>query len=729
MVIHGKKSLTLRKFQEDTLEYFLDPKSNPFLFLSAPTGSGKTFSLIVPFIASQLGPTYYEGAVGVYPTKALVNDQKLSLYNTLETLSKNTKTIEPGIDIFEVDFTLTYKGTQKRIGGKIGLVTLTRERLEELLEKLQVGSKRTLLEIMKETLIYESVDYLILLTVPEYPYMVLSHIYRSYPETAKLLQLISVNGYVYGIMKQLVEETMPDKIYSTGVKLLRQLRRIGITRTDLRKMNDIITAMFSDVLFMDEFHVWGLYEKPTSVALILTYYLIGLLYGRHTRIVLSSATPDPEIISLLKKVFLTDIVETIITTPSECTNTHTEKIRGKTHLVFEFVPTNIAGPVGWLIADSFLPEVIKQYIGELKQTTRFIVLGRRVSTLEHAAGQFYEKTGRMPILVTGVIHPKYLGREELARRAKQASKNVDLPLFGNYSVELGIDLENVNYAIITASSLEELVQRMGRVGRHGADSKVVIVTPRYVKINFIEKIGEQQIVSFKKLVNKVLPSALPQTHVLKRISVLETMIGKTRIYMPLALLALSSTAAYYDKINAPVMNAVRRTFVKIVEQLEIHKSFSWMSRKVSKSPEVLISLAAFRMAPTMKYKRGEKIDTASISTILSNYTVKLERDTAILLYPVRLPVSKVFKITLKTNPTVPPRNRINNTIMPSRHVLKLLNPEKSILTQLLVTSNRPVLTVITGVKRKKTLYELLNIYGYAVKMEFAGETVGYLVLL
>ena len=75
-VINGVR---LRKFQEEVFDSLGKYKR---VLLRAPTGSGKTFTLVLGAVKSFLEASLYP-VVGIYPSRALVYDQARSVKETL----------------------------------------------------------------------------------------------------------------------------------------------------------------------------------------------------------------------------------------------------------------------------------------------------------------------------------------------------------------------------------------------------------------------------------------------------------------------------------------------------------------------------------------------------------------------------------------------------------------------------------------------------------------------
>jgi len=76
--------IRLRDFQYELLKRFYNREEREVIIVKAPTGSGKTLSLLIPLIANIKSSNWmYHGSVGIYPSRELARDQFISIYNLL----------------------------------------------------------------------------------------------------------------------------------------------------------------------------------------------------------------------------------------------------------------------------------------------------------------------------------------------------------------------------------------------------------------------------------------------------------------------------------------------------------------------------------------------------------------------------------------------------------------------------------------------------------------------
>lgn len=733
--VRSKEEFTLRRFQESTIDFF--KSHHPYLFLSAPTGSGKTFTLLAPLVSNVLYRTRYDGALGIYPTKPLTVDQLESLKSTLGKLGE-VKLNEHGVTIYDLEFEVV-SGNEKigHYNNRVGLVLLTRDNIERLRGSLAMESGQSVLDAIRKVLLTEDVDYLITLTVPEYPYLMFSHMYRSRHDLAKILDLAASGGLVYRVAsKMLSSMNDEDRLKKYNEKIVKSIKALAGGRVVERELADLSSALLPPVLFFDEFHTWGFYELPTAIALVLLHRLVSLTSTRREmyRVVFSSATPNQYVADTLRKIAGESSVEVVEAKPVDCGGSSVAKVRGKTIVELDPIMTRMHGVLAWVELDNYLPDVVGNKADEILKHKRAIVFGRRVWSVEDSAKAFLSKTKITPAVITGITPPQqFRGKEELVD--KKASG--ELYVFGNYAVELGVDLQDIRYSIVVASNLGELVQRMGRSGRGGVDSKVVILVPNsYVGV-IIEKLGKKSSVQYSELV-EAFSWVMPDEHIVKKLGnkvVMMYRIGRLRVFLPLATYVLVSFLRYRDK---PLdLGPVLREFVNIMQLAGVDNKFlSWLSMRVSKNPEVLVELASFRLSPSTPYVRAGSsnlVDGESNPiTILSNYDVELDTSGGF-----KLVIKKSMRRRIRDIATVemlaPDRNlllSLDRGILPSRLMLELIGRTKlsnNLLTEILRRLDIPVYLLYT--RGEKFVLETLRAHGLAIALEHSGDVYAYMLLL
>lgn len=720
--------LILRGFQEEVVRKLPHHK---LIGVEAFTGAGKTFLLLAPLLSNLLYGTRFTGAVGLYPTKPLVNDQFLSIIKTLDELGSREGVFK-GLDGREAIVKYSCKlevedgasGVVKDGSLSIGVARTTKEVLEMLKERMGEPSKSErlrLLDLVRQEVL--DVDYLIVTAVPEYPYMLLSGTYRHPHDAQRLLSLVIEGGFVYDLAKRIVNSPS-EEVSHFLLKLRRRLSKLLDAKARERLRASIYSALFSDVMFLDEFHAWTFYEKPSLLALILFYYLDNEALNRDWRIIFSSATPQEKFYALLEELGI-GRVEVIRAMAS---NTPINSHRIKSKMIIHLVPRStkrFTGSLAWFELESTLPEVVAEVVDEICKSGRAMIFARRNSIVEECARVFYQRTGKRPVIATGVRPPEFAsGKEELEFKRDCG----ELYVFGNYSIELGVDLKNLTYGVVYGTYLGELVQRLGRIGRGDVEeARIVIPVPSgYASelkeldgkvLTYQEFIQELSEVLAKELGIKTYGEEFIEKH----------RVGKLRLYVPLASYVLRQVILweYPEEVKK-----VCRMFIDVIDKLDVGGIFKWL-RTVQKSADVLGPLAAFRIAATVKYERDGMEDEASLSTLLGNYDVEYYKDKLIVKGVEKKSISEVLTLRAQ-EPNI--LDGFHGLVVNSKLLMRLVRGKlrgSGVLLSILRDFSIPVYVVA---REEGYNYDLLNAFGYAIKIETGVHEAGtskplYLLLL
>ncbi|WP_338602942.1 DEAD/DEAH box helicase [Sulfolobus tengchongensis] len=246
--------IRLRRFQE---ELYYELKNHDKICLKAPTGSGKTFTIFtLLFHAWKLR----RPIIGLYPSRELVKDQSKSVVETLKKMGltevKDACTSSEGkshdaCTVFKGKLELTKNGKViDVVEGEIDVVTLTSETSNDVFQFLdnyqpfQDGVTR----------------YLILLTVPEYPYMYITHL---------------------GVMKSF--GTIIEAVVKGNPEAIKG------KKTEASMIFNKFALLFNGYYFIDEFHLYtGLSRSSLK---LLVKMIDDYNVNRKPKYVFSSATP------------------------------------------------------------------------------------------------------------------------------------------------------------------------------------------------------------------------------------------------------------------------------------------------------------------------------------------------------------------------------------------------------------------------------------------------------
>lgn len=429
----------LRKFQEELLDSL--GKYNRIL-LRAPTGSGKTFTLILGAIKSYLERNLYP-VVGIYPSRALVYDQARSVQETLKRMglvssggnpsSSGNQSLQ-GAGQGEEEQT-TFTGRLNINGKDMGEISikvyiLTRE-VKQIPREFQFPSSPS-----------------IVLTVPEYPYMFMTGMNRQ-RVASRVLE---------AAMKYSFDEAINELTKRDG----------GVPKNEVRELLNYFSVFFNGYWFIDEFHLYSGISRESMLTLVEMYEKYNSVFEGNKTVVFSSATPVP-----LK---FDKVIEVK-------TSTEGSKIRGRTKVVFHLVGKNPQeNLVNYVVSNPTQ--------GQGRKTA--IILDR-VYYLADLCNKVNDAA-----VVWGIDKPFGNCRKVTAGLEKEDF------IIGNQAMSFGIDLP-LELGFIHAHDAETFIQRFGRFGRHGDAEVHVFLEADYKVVSKLKALGNREITydEFLQLVNGI----------------------------------------------------------------------------------------------------------------------------------------------------------------------------------------------------------------------------------
>jgi hypothetical protein len=702
------REIVLRSFQEDVVKAVKDEN---VVSVYAPTGSGKTLLLLAPLISNILFDTDFSGAVGLYPTRPLVNDQFLSITSFLDNLCVREASMKgsDGRDVVvryrcSLDVEDLSINMRRHKDLSIGVVRMTSEILRKMSEALYNEEKPhiSILDLVRKTVL--DAEYLILFTVPEYPYMFLTGFFRDFDKLKDFLRGVSDYHSIFRLMREISEMSDEDLrffLMKTRQRLIHLFQRKSLERTRL----DIFSALFSDVMFLDEFHAWSFYDKPVLLALLIIYYLEHESRGRRWRIILSSATPDRDFVEKLKRL---EIKVREVTAVTHERSENSQKI--KSRMIIEILPSESfksSGFIAWITSEDDLPKFVDELSDKIASCERAIIFSRRNSIVEESAKVFYERTGKIPVVVTGVRPPKdFLGREALEERRSFG----ELFVFGNFSVELGIDLRRIKCGIVHGATLGEIIQKIGRIGRGDVDEAWIgIVMPR-IYVSFFKDLDEKTI-SYSEFVER-LSQVVAQTLPVEKCGesfIWSSSIGRIRMYLPLTSFLLYQIALW--EYHEDVKRLVKK-MIEMLNRLGIDGRDLEPLRKAD-SPEILIPLAFMRRGDYVRYVRDDVEDEASMTTLLGNYDVEYENGRVVIKGVEKKSLHDLMRLTAVDASAGSLREK-SGRITSSKQALRDIKLEGD-ETLLKILRNRDIPLYIT--KEENICMKILTAFGHAIEIE------------
>ena len=729
VIASTSKEVRLRRFQEEILDFFLHDNKT-ILYLEAPTGSGKTFATLLPLIArainNKLTP---EVVASVYPTRALAGDQYASVKSTLEELSPASLVeLIPGVLTLFEDVKLEVRGRYSGAwGGNIALLYLTSDTADELRKWADAKYKRrALLEAVKR-IAGARVGYLVVFTVPEYPYLLQTKLYGNIAEGLSYLAVSGAGSYA-------ALELVRGKLPVHAIDKLREEKRI------LRELGLLAGILTGEVLFIDEYHVWSGMERATLLALVTSYIISGKALGLKSKIIFSSATPqrgwEAEII---RELVGDEAVSTARANPVPC-NGDVARIRGKTVVEMEPVPTSVRAPpnVKWLLTDTGLPQVVRIRSREIIEAGRAYIFGRRPAMVELSAEAFEEETGETPIVVTGVNHERYPGKEAL-QAVRESGKAY---IFGNYSVEIGLDLKDVNYAIVTGGYVGEIIQRIGRVGRKGSDSRVVLLVPSEYYNSLLKRLSRiNTMEEFASVLSEYLHHRIPGLAWVDSM-MRQNILARARAYLALTLAFLGLLGEFEaGKLSDTSIREASEMYLKVLRMIDYDEVEDFLLRRVARTPEVIEKLASFRTGWIVRYRRGDIEGEASLLTLLANYKTEMgDNDVVMLGEPERK--SATIDVIIGSSGSL---GYFHGYIVPAKFLMRYCNlklhpirTREEVLEKIMRRSSTPLYVFIKqraveegeNKKLEEMVYTILSHFSQAILLKSPnGNVVGYLVPL
>ena len=466
----GKEKITLRDFQARVYEELSKRvKEKVGIFLEAPTGAGKTYILL-----TLLAIKNYEGVIGIYPTKTLAKDQYDSIYNRLER-EKEIPLSEIGInrsikDLLkdenirkyfeerllpknERDFITLREVKIVNPGGeeftrRVLLLLVTSETIEVLRLLLNKRTKREVfLELANN--IFLNVDFVMVFTVPEYPYMFHEMTYGEFEKEGE--KLWRVLRHYKEFLKAVAEGSAIE--FNKYIEKLREIigyyrRELGVTRDSLREVLDIYAELFRYPLFIDEFH---LYSDISEISLLVLLFMYYASYP-YAKAIFSSATPNERLQKLIEEMHnLFEVKSIPVRAKTSDKGEKDHLIRGKTRVVFYGVSTGTSGLAGLLKAQRFVPEIAYEVASKDPDKKTMVILDR-VGLVLDTCKRIRDAVGEEKeiIYVTSIKVPTKYAKEANIESLKKGEYDY---IVGNLAIAQGMDLKHIERGIIYAKAV------------------------------------------------------------------------------------------------------------------------------------------------------------------------------------------------------------------------------------------------------------------------------------
>ena len=479
--------LTLRRFQEELLSLYLEARAGrgPLLVeLEAPTGAGKTLTLLAPIVAG--GP----GSMGVYPSRELARDQMESLASLLDRLGCRRRLDEPYVKLYD----------------DVALVLVTSESLDALASRKGYGSRGEALAAVAKAIergVYEG-RRAVVFTVPEYPYLLSSAAYGSFREAGAWLATAAE-----AVAREAARSASPgallERVRRELVKLIPRMRAVE----ELGRFS----LLAGSAMFFDEFHA---YDEESREALAALVAASVAHYGPLGFIVLSSATPVSELPGLVTELSQgLGLKRRRVTASASAAG---DVVRRETLLVLVGLELGVSGAPGFMLAQWEVPRLAPGLLRDAEGRLRGLCGGgwRKAMVFVDRVGLVYEVADQL--VAEGVASPEEVAcvtslRGRYRHPSCSAEPREARVVVGNEAISYGIDIPEVDAAVVYARSWAQALQRIGRVGRgkHPMNCPAVayLVLPGYALSEALRGTGAGARISYDQLAS-MLQSIYPR---------------------------------------------------------------------------------------------------------------------------------------------------------------------------------------------------------------------------
>ncbi|MEM4619947.1 MAG: hypothetical protein QW607_07010 [Desulfurococcaceae archaeon] len=585
----------LRRFQKDLVDV-----KDGIVLLSAPTGSGKTVTLLTD--------PDRRVAVGLYPNNELLCSQIAGLHsfinNYLGMKPVKTSLLEycvkgyvendySPLNLYVSDKPVDFFG---RAIKEIAIAGFSGEVVKAVAKKGKLGELIRVSEKLGKMIKEGEDKYVIVLATPDTFFLLVLYAYSNFDAVGRLIYYIMIYGNEVFTFEDL------DKL----------MRKIGLARLKLVNVAKVLIPVRESTIFVDEYHLYGFYEISSFTALL---YLLKYVHGWEGRLVLSSATPSD--------IFQKRIVEELGVNVKQInglnqvkeTGVEDELVRGPTKIVFMEVETGSRNRVSRLYKSSELAYELltreffnKQFMECLENGRRTMVMLEKVSHAELFTEKFYSIYGVKPKCAYSMI------REDICSE----NENWNVIVGTGAKIGQGVEYPGVIFGVVARIESTDFLQSISRVGRKYPGESIVLVPLDTKLLNELDnvKIFSRGKVSYVELAKWVENDGRPY---MKKIPSGYENIYSTFISIRERLVKLVGLALHYR-----VSGAYMEEYVKQLKQI----SGGLENIFIHSAPDNLHTLLMFRATgPSVPYCRelnGELkcfYEGEDLGTIIRNYDI------------------------------------------------------------------------------------------------------------
>ncbi len=444
----------IRKFQKEVAD-----KTEGFVVLSAPTGSGKTVTLLTD--------KEHGVSVGLYPSNELLRSQVAGLHNFIvkyvgmkprETMLYDycrTGAVPENyvpMNVYVSDESVDLFG--RRVS-EVYIVGMSGDVVKAVASR---GKLDVLVEVSDKLASIGGDGYVAVLATPDTFFLLTLYTYGNINPVGRLIHHI------------LLRRELPHS-YEEFDKLMR---RLGISRSELEKIVRVFLPHRESTLFIDEYHLYGYYELSSFKALL---YILTTVHGWKGRVILSSATPSTDFQKELAKELNMSYTHVSGLDYIKERGDADELVRGPVRLVFTEVGGNRGNKIGRLYdASRRAFELIqsprfREFMERFREGSgRGAVILEKVSHAEVFAEALYGATGVKPLCMYS------MPREDICEEMPAYEDSGKLLVVGTGAkIGQGVEFPGVSFGIVARVTAVDFLQSISRIGRRLEEESTVLV--------------------------------------------------------------------------------------------------------------------------------------------------------------------------------------------------------------------------------------------------------------
>lgn len=266
-------------------------------------------------------------------------------------------------------------------------------------------------------------------------------------------------------------------------------RRSYIIREKLTKVVSAFLPIKNATLFVDEYHLYDLYEQSSFKVLL---FLLNKVHEWRGRLIFSSATPKAEFVREIASEADFSNVKSINALEEVKDSGDEESIvRGGVKLIFCGVETSAQNKLGKvyraieMAKDLIKEEEFKHFINSYRNGYgRGLVVLEKVSHADMFAEKVFKEYGAMPVCLFSTAMPSFPSSPP-----ETAVEGGPLFIVGSGAkIGQGVEYRKVSFGIIARATSLDYLQSLGRIGRRYLGESVVL-TP--IDESYLEKLEKE----------------------------------------------------------------------------------------------------------------------------------------------------------------------------------------------------------------------------------------------